>query len=219
MTATIGDSWSGASETVVPWPRPVGGAVMHGGEAQRRAHRGAQRSRQAIELAEPHHRSDEPTVAVAYGVLCGVMAGQGRFREAWQWLGRAERILQPEAEPSIGMLRDSDAGLISGILDLLAQRDKPPMAPGSGAAKAAGRGGKRGAGRPREPLTEGETRVLRYLPTHLGAKEIADELNLSANTVKTHVRHLYQKLDAHNRTEAVEHARAFGVLASPARSG
>ncbi len=219
MTAMIDDSWSGAPETVVPWPRSVGGAVTRAGEARRRGHRAAPRSRQAIELAEPPHRSDEPTVAVAYGVLCGVMAAQGRFREAWQWLGRAERILQPEAEPSIGMLRNSDVGLISEILDLLAPTDKPAAAPASESAKVAGRGGRGGVGRPREPLTEGETRVLRYLPTHLGAREIADELNLSANTVKTHVRHLYQKLDAHNRTEAVERARAFGVLASPARSG
>jgi DNA-binding CsgD family transcriptional regulator len=219
MTATIGDSWSEAPETVVSRPRSGGGAMMQGGEARRCAHRGAQWNRQAVELAEPPHWSEEPTVAVAYGVLCGVMAAQGRFSEAWQWLGRAERILQPEAEPSMGMLRNSDVGLIAAVLDLLAQTDKPATPPASEAAKAAGRGRRRGVGRPRQPLTEGETRVLRYLPTHLGAKEIADELNLSANTVKTHVRHLYQKLDAHNRTEAVERARAFGVLASPARSG
>jgi hypothetical protein len=43
-------------------------------------------------------------------------------------------------------------------------------------------------GRPREPQAEGETRVLRYLPTHLSATEIAGELHLSANTVRTHLR-------------------------------
>jgi LuxR family maltose regulon positive regulatory protein len=67
---------------------------------------------------------------------------------------------------------------------------------------------------PGEPLTESETRVLRYLPTHLGAPEIAAELHLSANTVKTHLRHLYQKLGAHSRQEAVQHARASGFLAA-----
>jgi LuxR family transcriptional regulator, maltose regulon positive regulatory protein len=41
---------------------------------------------------------------------------------------------------------------------------------------------------PGERLTDSETRVLRYLPTHLGAAEIATELYLSANTVKTHLR-------------------------------
>jgi LuxR family transcriptional regulator, maltose regulon positive regulatory protein len=61
--------------------------------------------------------------------------------------------------------------------------------------------------------------VAGHLPTHLRATEIAGELNLSANTVKTHVRHLYQKLGAHSRGEDVERARAFGLLASSPRSG
>jgi DNA-binding CsgD family transcriptional regulator len=66
--------------------------------------------------------------------------------------------------------------------------------------------------RPLEVLTHGETRVLRYLPTNLSAREIADELYLSVNTVKTHQRHLYRKLGARSRSEAVEQARALGLL-------
>lgn len=46
----------------------------------------------------------------------------------------------------------------------------------------------------RKALTHGETRVLHYLPTNISAREIADELYLSVDTVKTHQRHLYQKL-------------------------
>ena len=69
-----------------------------------------------------------------------------------------------------------------------------------------------------EPLSRAETRVLRYLPTKLSAPEIADEMYLSVNTVKTHMRHLYDKLGAHRRHEAVEQARALGLLApSPRR--
>jgi LuxR family maltose regulon positive regulatory protein len=67
---------------------------------------------------------------------------------------------------------------------------------------------------PGEPLTQSETRVLRYLPTHMGAPEIAAELFVSANTVKTHLRHLYRKLGAHSRPEAVRRARAIGLLTS-----
>ena len=70
---------------------------------------------------------------------------------------------------------------------------------------------------PAEPLTVSETRVLRYLPTHMGTPEIAAELFLSANTVKTHLRHLYRKLGAHSRREAVQRARAIGLLTAPAR--
>ena len=68
-----------------------------------------------------------------------------------------------------------------------------------------------------EALTNGETRVLHYLPTNLSAREIADELYLSVNTVKTHQRHLYEKLGARSRTQAVEQARALGLLAPTSR--
>jgi LuxR family transcriptional regulator, maltose regulon positive regulatory protein len=68
-----------------------------------------------------------------------------------------------------------------------------------------------------EALSYGEIRVLRYLQTNLSAREIADELSISVNTVKTHQRHLYQKLGAHSRTQAVEQARAVGLLAPSAR--
>jgi LuxR family maltose regulon positive regulatory protein len=68
-----------------------------------------------------------------------------------------------------------------------------------------------------EPISVGETRVLRYLPTNLPVPEIAGQLTLSANTVRTHIRHLYEKLGAHSRTEAVERARSLGLLAPASR--
>jgi LuxR family transcriptional regulator, maltose regulon positive regulatory protein len=58
--------------------------------------------------------------------------------------------------------------------------------------------------------------VLRYLPTNLSTPEIANELYVTANTVRTHVRHLYAKLGTHHRAEAAEHARALGLLAPSA---
>jgi LuxR family transcriptional regulator, maltose regulon positive regulatory protein len=69
-----------------------------------------------------------------------------------------------------------------------------------------------------EPLSESETRVLRYLPTNLSKREIAGELCVSVHTVKTHIHHLYTKLDVHCRGEAVTQARALGLLA-PGASG
>jgi LuxR family maltose regulon positive regulatory protein len=66
---------------------------------------------------------------------------------------------------------------------------------------------------PAEPLTDSEIRVLRYLPTRLTASEIARQLCLSVHTVTTHMRHIYTKLDAHRRHEAVDRARACGLLA------
>jgi LuxR family maltose regulon positive regulatory protein len=68
----------------------------------------------------------------------------------------------------------------------------------------------------REPLRDSELRVLRYLPTNLTAPEIASELYLSTNTVKTHMRNLYAKLGTHRRAETVARARGLGLLAPSA---
>ncbi len=93
------------------------------------------------------------------------------------------------------------AALSAEILDLLAgNRPAPPAGPQP----------------PLEPLSKAEMRVLRYLPTHLSAPQIASELSVSTTTVKTHLRNLYVKLGVHSRAEAVESARALGLLAPSA---
>jgi len=66
-----------------------------------------------------------------------------------------------------------------------------------------------------DPLSDSEIRVLRYLPTTLTAPEIARELYVSYNTVRTHLRHLYAKLGTHRRAETVARARDLGLLAPP----
>jgi LuxR family maltose regulon positive regulatory protein len=131
-------------------------------------------------------------------------------------LERALDIAEPDGALSIFLLhpapglleqhaghRTAHASLIAEILGLLAgSRPAPP---------------RREPRPPLEPLSDSEIRVLRYLPTHLSAPEIASELYLSTNTVKTHVRHLHTKLGTHSRDETVEHARALGLLAPSAR--
>jgi DNA-binding CsgD family transcriptional regulator len=98
--------------------------------------------------------------------------------------------------------RAAHAALLSTILDVLASAsppaDVPPLL---------------------EPLSDAELRVLGYLPSNLRSSEIAAELFVSSNTVRTHLRHIYAKLDAHTRTEAVARARRLGCSrpgASPA---
>ena len=70
-----------------------------------------------------------------------------------------------------------------------------------------------------DPLSQGEVRVLRYLPTNLSAPEIARELSVSVTTVRTHIHHLFLKLGAHRRTEAVALARDLGLLAPSPDNG
>ncbi len=65
-----------------------------------------------------------------------------------------------------------------------------------------------------EELSPSELRVLRYLPTNLTRPEIARELYVSINTVNTHVRNIYSKLAARDRSSAVERARELRLLST-----
>jgi LuxR family maltose regulon positive regulatory protein len=63
------------------------------------------------------------------------------------------------------------------------------------------------------PLSPRERAVLRYLPTMMSNQEIASELFVSVNTVKTHLKSIYRKLDVADRREAVNRARSLELLA------
>jgi LuxR family maltose regulon positive regulatory protein len=63
-----------------------------------------------------------------------------------------------------------------------------------------------------EPITDREGTVLRFLPSLLTTVDIARELSVSPNTVKTHVRNIYRKLDVGTRRDAVRRARELGLL-------
>jgi len=67
---------------------------------------------------------------------------------------------------------------------------------------------------PTEELSPSELRVLRYLPTNLSRPEIAGELSVSLNTVSTHLRSIYAKLQVGDRSSAVQRARELRLLAA-----
>ena len=106
--------------------------------------------------------------------------------------------------------RTAHGAFLAEILDVL-----------SGGSPAAGARPERvvpgDPGAPFEALSEVELRVLRLLPSNLTAPEIGGELYVSTNTVKTHMRHIYSKLDAHTRAQAVQRGRALGLLAPSGR--
>jgi LuxR family maltose regulon positive regulatory protein len=79
--------------------------------------------------------------------------------------------------------------------------------------RAAGSTGPRPGGtNPIDPLTERERDVLRLLPSRLTVREIADELYISANTLKYHLKVIYRKLGVSSRAEASAAARRMGRL-------
>jgi LuxR family maltose regulon positive regulatory protein len=63
-----------------------------------------------------------------------------------------------------------------------------------------------------EPLTERELEVLRYIAEGMSNYDIATRMFVGVSTVKTHINHLYGKLDVKSRTQAVARARALNLL-------
>jgi len=122
-------------------------------------------------------------------------------------LAEADRLVLPFAMAgAAGLLEDlprhetAHAALLAGILDVL--HGAPREARGQPAAP------------PAAELSPSELRVLRYLPTNLSRPEIASELSLSVNTVNTHVRNIYAKLQAGDRSAAVQRARELRLLSA-----
>lgn len=99
------------------------------------------------------------------------------------------------------------AALRTYILDVVQAAAPAATTAGSAAGPAAP---------PVQELSPTELRVLRYLPTNLSRPEIADELSVSVNTVNTHVRNIYAKLQATDRSSAVQRARELRLLAGGA---
>lgn len=63
-----------------------------------------------------------------------------------------------------------------------------------------------------EPLSARELAVLRFLPTMMSNAEIAAEMFVSVNTIKTHLKHVYRKLDVTDRRDCVTRARELRLL-------
>jgi LuxR family maltose regulon positive regulatory protein len=65
---------------------------------------------------------------------------------------------------------------------------------------------------PTEPLSDRELEVLQLLPSRLSSTEMASELSISVNTLRSHVKSIYSKLEAHSRYEAIAQAKEAGLL-------
>ncbi|MGV8896289.1 MAG: LuxR C-terminal-related transcriptional regulator [Rhodoglobus sp.] len=176
----------------------------------------------ALDLAEQHYRRGffveaRPIPAMRARIL--IM--QGRLPEAQSWAD--DRGLSPRDE--LSFVREYEHVTLARLL--IARGD--PRAGGLLARLlvAADAGGRHGvvrelralAGRHagtstgiREGLSARELQVLRLLASELTGPEIARELFVSLNTLRTHTRHVFEKLDVNGRPAAVRRAREMGLL-------
>lgn len=167
--------------------------------------------------------------ANAAAALGAVLAGEGRFQEAEHELAYAEHFFRDEvanvhhtwllvllagvrcrrgrldeAEAALRAARDAIGELAdSGMIPALASAVEREL----DAAKA-----RAGNGEMLEPPSEAELAVLRLLVTDMSAREIAQSLYLSANTVRSHSRAIYRKLGVNSRVDAVARAEALGLI-------
>ena len=149
----------------------------------------AQRTAAADRAVELARRAPEPLMSGYVLALAGDTACEGGDPDGPELLREARQIVE----------RCADAGIVGPALARIEARHgltERSAAP-SGLV---------------EELTERELAVLRYLPSRLSQREIASELYVSFNTVKTHCKAIYRKLDVDGRKAAVHAARGHGLL-------
>ena len=122
-------------------------------------------------------------------------------------LAEPDRLVLPFAMTGAGELLEAlprhetaHAALVADILDVVHGASLPAKDQASSSQA--------------DELSPSELRVLRYLPTNLSRPEIASELSVSVNTVNTHIRNIYAKLQARDRSSAVQRARELRLLST-----
>ena len=135
------------------------------------------------------------TTIAAYGVLLAA----GTFALQWLDYQRLARAQSLEVYLGLVALGFLVLGVVIGVR-VLAPRP-PPAFDGNPQAQAS------------LGISERELEVLKELAAGHSNKEIARHLDVSPNTVKTHVARLFEKLGASRRTEAIRRARELGLVA------
>jgi len=163
--------------------------------------------------------ADEPGKHIEACILLALaLAGQKRPAEALEALAQALSLAEPEGYVRIFL----DEG--PAMLDLLhiasmALKDPGPKAYARRLLEAAG--DTRQPAQPTvvltqagllEPLSEREIEILRLIAAGLSNKTIAERLFLAESTIKSHINHIYTKLDISSRTQAIVRAREMGLL-------
>ena len=186
-------------------------------------------ARQAISFARARFQADSWIASLAHLGLALACAATGRLAEAEREALRGQQ-LRRSPQPAVGhthallvlaQVRIARSRLTSAADDLeraqraIAEFPDPGRLPAIAAivsqriASARGSAGNRATVEEPSPA---ELAVLRGLAAGLSRREIGAQLYISLNTVKTHTRELYRKLDATTRSEAIDRAAALGLL-------
>ncbi len=161
-------------------------------------------------LDQWHAPPEAPGAAVERMVWKAVVLdGEGERAEATECVRRALALAEPQQHRRPFL----DAGPTAlRLLRHLDRRQPSPFARSILDAEAAAGTRRDAARRLVDPLTDRELAVLSYLPGRLSNAEVAAELYVSLNTVKTHVRNIYRKLEVVDRDAAVDRAAELGLL-------
>lgn len=132
---------------------------------------------------------------------------QGRLDDARDWA--TEHGVQPVAQPSYLERYDQDTLTLLEQAEAVAERGEPARGAGHAAYRKALGDNELGAA---EELSDRELEVLRLLATAPSGPEIADQLYVSVNTLRTHTKHIFTKLGVNTRRAAVQRASDLGLL-------
>jgi LuxR family maltose regulon positive regulatory protein len=178
----------------------------------------------SIEFADEHRIGEAPQLALAHSVLARTTddadtALPAALRGVQLARRSPENVMLTYALASAADVAfdqgHPDADALIAEARAIVDRCVDPGIAGRYLARVESRHGR--ADRPQadglvEELTERELAVLRYLPSQLSQREIANELYVSLNTVKTHCRAIYRKLGVEGRQPAVQAARDHDLL-------
>ena len=165
--------------------------VVHGRALAENGH--AEEAADTIDIGVELSQRGVAAVEIAYARLAQA--------EARRWSGDPDGAADAVEQARRVIERCPTPGI---LLDMLARTERrlhlaSPVRAGNGSA-------------PAEALTEAELGILRLLPGQLSQREIGTSLSVSLNTVKSHARSIYRKLNVDTRDEAVARARGLGLL-------
>ncbi len=197
------------------------------------------RAREALTYADEESHAEYPHAAGGHSGLAQVLAARGLLDEAQAYADRGAELARRGRAPTeiaYSVIVRGQVALARGDRDLASAcaRDAHDLlegapAPGPHLFRQVGRldEGLRGAPSATAPrqaaeatdLTERELAVLRMLTGLASAREIADQLYVSHNTVKTQIKSIYRKLGVATRADAVARGRELGLLAGSLAGG